>query len=77
MEEPFGGAMTMDERSDLPQVLGSKGSEPRADPGAGAPIQEGRASRATLQASSPMLTVSGPARAKRPVKEMACDATPS
>ena len=28
MEEPFGGAMTMDERSDHPQVLRSKGNEP-------------------------------------------------
>ena len=39
MEEPFGGVMTMGERSDHPQVLGSTGSEPRADPGAGVPFR--------------------------------------
>ncbi len=39
MEEPFGGVMTMGERFDHPQVLGSTGSEPRADPGAGVPFR--------------------------------------
>ena len=28
MEEPFGGATTMDERSGHPQILGSKGNRP-------------------------------------------------
>ena len=35
MEEPFGGVMTMGERSDHPQVLGSTGSEPRVVRGQG------------------------------------------
>ena len=53
MEEPFGGAMAMDERTDHPQVLLSKGNEPARRWG---PVQEDRASRAALQASSRMPT---------------------
>ena len=49
MMEPFGGAMAMDERTDHPQVLLSKGNEPARGWG---PVQEDRASRAALRASS-------------------------
>ena len=74
MEEPFVGTMTMGERSHHPQVLRSKGNAVRGQGSrsGGSGITGGAAKQAAGYRPG-----AGPARAKRPVKETACDAPPS
>ena len=74
MEEPFGGAMAMDERSYHPH-LAVEGQ--RAGPGAGARSGGSGVTGGAASKQPDADWESGPARAKRPVKETVCDAITS